>query len=189
MHSQITIHTFTGRSLSTYLPNIARLRAEVFRERPYLREDNLDYEMRVLQRYSESREAIAVMVFDASMLIGASTGIPLEEEAEHIQRPFLEQHLDPASFFYFSDSALLKQYRGRGIGHHFFDLREAHARQLKQCLFTCFCAIEDKESHLHNFWRKRGYVHRPELRASLAWKNIGEEQETEKSMSFWIKEF
>jgi len=43
--------------------------------------------------------------------------------------PFAAVGIDPAGVFYLSESVLLPAWRGQGVGHAFFDAREAHARQ------------------------------------------------------------
>jgi GNAT superfamily N-acetyltransferase len=194
--SDIKIRTFTGSGLKTYIPSIARLRLEVFRGYPDLHEGNMELEIQYLKNYLQCKDSIAVIVFDGSMIVGSATGIPLECEDARIQQPFLKGRLPSESFFYFDESVLLKEYRGRGIGHHFFDLRETHAKNLKRFQQTCFCSLIRPEDHpskpvnfipLDNFWRKRGYTPHPEMQCKLAWKDIGQEEETEKLLTFWLK--
>jgi GNAT superfamily N-acetyltransferase len=197
MPTDINIRTFTGAAAAPYIPLIARLRLEVFREYPYLRDSTLETELVHLKTYTACREAVVVVVFDGSKIVGASTGIPLECEPETVRRPFLERLLSPASFYYFSESALLKQYRRRGIAHHFFDLREQHARSLRRFDHICFCALVRPENDprkppdylpLYDFWRKRGCVQHPDMRCSFYWKETGEEKPSEKEMIVWTKE-
>src|SRR5258706_14299229 len=119
-HSDIKIRTFTGSSIKIYVPSIARLRLEVFREYPNLYESDLQHETQYLRKYSNCKEAIVVIVFDGSEIVGAATGLPLQYETETVKKPFLEQKLNVPSFYYFGESLLLKNYRERGISHHFF---------------------------------------------------------------------
>ena len=74
---------------------------------------------------------------------------------------------DVASIFYCGESVLEPAYRGHGIGHRFFDLREAHARALGGFRSITFCAVVRPPDHpqrpaeyrpLDAFWRKRGYA-------------------------------
>lgn len=198
MHSDIKVRTFTGRSLKTHLLSIARLRLEIFREYPYLFEGDLEKETEYLRKHIQSNDAIGVLVFDGSTIVGASTAMPLENESELLQKPFLDSGLDPSAFFYFGKSFLLPPYRGRGIGHHFFDLRESHSKDLKRFQHICFCAVSRPESDskkkppdflsLEGFWRKRGYMQHPELTYSMLWKDVDEPEESEKKMIFWTKD-
>jgi hypothetical protein len=41
---------------------------------------------------------------------------------------------------------------------------------------------------LDAFWNRRGYVHQPQLRTEFSWRDIGEDKESAKPMSFWMKE-
>lgn len=197
MNTNITIRSFTGSSLKNYISSIARLRLEVFREYPYLYAGDLEEEIEHLKKYTKSKEAIVVIVFDGSEIVGASTGIPLDLEEPFLQEAFLEHDLDPASFFFFSESILLKPYRGRGIGHHFFDIREEHVRKIGRFDHICFCTPLRPEGDpkrpsdyipLNDFWRKRGYAQHPELQCTVSWKEIGQTRPSNKTMTFWVKE-
>ena len=42
---------------------------------------------------------------------------------------------------------------------------------------------------LNDFWRKRGYEPLDGLIAHFAWRDIGEAEETEKSMQYWGRGF
>jgi hypothetical protein len=194
MYSSIKILPFTGKNVETYLPSIARLRIEVFREFPFLQEKTLDEELHLLKKYTECPEAIVVIVFNGSTIVGASTGIPLCQENDNVLKLLKENKKNPDSFFFFSESFLLKPYRGRGIGHHFFDLREEHVAHLKRFNHICFSAIQrpdKKKPHdylpLNDFWRKRGFTEHPELQYFLSWKDHDEKKFSEKLLTCWIK--
>jgi len=193
----IKIRSFTGSTLKSFLPSIARLRIEVFRDYPHLDEGNLEQEITYFERYLSSKEAIGVIVFDGSTIVGASTGIPLENEIEEIQKPFLEKNLNPSSIFFFSESVLLKAYRGRGIAHHFFDLREEHVLSQKKFDHISFCCVSRPEHDpkrpkdylpLDDFWRKRGFTLHSEICYPNIWKDLDDQVPSEKTMVFWIKD-
>jgi GNAT superfamily N-acetyltransferase len=108
--------------------------------------------------------------------------------------PFEQRGIDTASLFYFGESVLLPCYRGKGIGHAFFDHREAHARACGATA-THFAAVIRPDDHpdkpadyvpLDAFWRKRGYAPLPGLVTELAWKEHGEEHESLKPMQYWL---
>jgi hypothetical protein len=40
---------------------------------------------------------------------------------------------------------------------------------------------------LDEFWRSQGYTKHPELQATFVWKEIGEEIESPKTLTFWTK--
>ncbi len=164
---EILIRSFIGSAIQPYLNSIARLRLEVFRDFPYLYESTLEDEIAVVQAHIRCPNAIAVLVFDGSTVVGVSTGMPAGQKEADFQKVLLENGLAPHRSYYFSESVLLKQYRGRGIGHHFYDLREDHVKNLKSCDSICFFTVprptNDPERPadylpLSEFWTKRGYV-------------------------------
>jgi GNAT superfamily N-acetyltransferase len=195
--TDIHIRSFTGTGLKPYLHSVAKLRIEVFREYPYFEEPDLDRETQFLKKLLSNKESIGVLIFDHTTLVGVSLGYPLSIEEPSLRRPFKERQLDVESYFFFGDSTLLKTYRGRGIGHHFFDAREAHVVHYKKFKHICFCVPDYLEVDpqrpkdfipLHDFWRKRGYVQHSEIKCSLSWKMIGEVRLAEKQMVYWIKD-
>jgi GNAT superfamily N-acetyltransferase len=195
--TDIHVRSFTGSGLKLYLHSVAKLRMEVFREYPYFEEPDPDRETQYLRKLSSSKESIGVLIFDNTTLVGASLGHPLSIEEASLHRPFKERQLNVESYFFFGDSALLRAYRGRGIGHHFFDAREAQVAHHKKFKHICFCVPDCPENDpqkpkdyipLHDFWRKRGYVQHPDMKCTLSWKGIGEAHSTEKQMNYWIKD-
>ena len=194
--SEITIERFSGAALDDYLQDLARLRIAVFREFPYLYDGSMAYEEKYLGTYARCAEAVVVAAFDGSEVVGCSTAIPLQYEEDNFKRPFLEQGIEPAKVFYCAESVLLPAYRGRGLGVRFFEQREAHARAIGGFDWFAFCAVLRPQNHplrpagyvpLDGFWRKRGYERHPELRTQYAWKDVGQAQETSKTMEFWLK--
>lgn len=194
----LQIFTVTGAGVAPYVSDLARLRIEVFREYPYLYDGDLDYEARYLQTYGASPESLFVLARDGERgIVGASTAVPMAHEEAAFQRPFAERGLDPARIFYYGESVLARAYRGQGIGARFFAEREAHARGLGGFTHVVFCAVERAPgdprrpaSHraLDGFWQRQGFRKVPELTTTYSWKEVGEDAETPKPMTFWIKE-
>ena len=192
----LDIRPLTGPALAAALPAVAALRIEVFRAWPYLYDGDLAYEERYLQSYRDSPRAILVGAFEGERLVGASTGTPLADHAEDFAKAFAGTGLDLDTIFYCAESVLLPEWRGRGAGHAFFDLREAHARSLG---FTgcCFCAVQRPDDHparpesyrpLDPFWRGRGYRPMEGVVAAFHWKDLGDAHETPKPLQFWMKD-
>ena len=40
---------------------------------------------------------------------------------------------------------------------------------------------------LDEFWRSQGFMKHPELKAEFAWKEVCEDSETPKTLTFWLK--
>ncbi|MFY8123764.1 MAG: GNAT family N-acetyltransferase, partial [Silanimonas sp.] len=129
-----------GSEVGPFLPDLARLRIGVFREWPYLYAGNEAYEQAYLEAYVRSPDSVFVLAMEDGCIVGASSGLPLADDAEAFRAPFETAGLDVDRVFYFGESVLLPEYRGRGLGHAFFDAREAHAAALGRFDWTAFCA-------------------------------------------------
>jgi GNAT superfamily N-acetyltransferase len=192
---EVRVERLFGAAVRPYLDDLATLRITVFREYPYLYEGSREYEARYLESYMRSERATVVLACHGERVVGASTAMPLTEHGEGGIVPVLAQAgYDPAQIYYFGESVLLPEYRGLGIGHAFFDEREARARALGMRI-TSFCAVERPAHHPlepqdyvpHDaFWTKRGYTKRPDLVARFSWRDLGDEEESEKPMVFWV---
>ncbi len=191
----IRVQRLTGEGLAAALEDVAQLRIEVFRAWPYLYDGDVAYERNYLQTYRKSNNAILVGAFDAGRLVGASTGTPMKDHAGDFGAAFAGQKIDLQDIFYCAESVLLPEYRGHGIGHQFFDAREAHARDLGHSQ-VAFCGVLRSAEHplrpegyqpLDPFWRKRGYAPVDGAIARFRWKDIDQPKETEHSLQFWMR--
>lgn len=191
----LRVEPLTGTALPAALEDVARLRIAVFRDWPYLYDGNLVYERRYLAAYRDSPGAIVVGAFDGERLVGAATGTAMEDHADEFAAALVGTGLPLEKIFYCAESVLLPEYRGRGIGHRFFDFREDHARALGRS-HAAFCSVLRPEDHparpddylpLDSFWRRRGYLPLPRAVARFSWKDVGDECETEKPLQFWMK--
>jgi GNAT superfamily N-acetyltransferase len=198
MSDPITIKRFTGHNpdLPRYLPDLARLRIQVFRDFPYLYDGSYEYEEKYLKTYTDCPDSVIVLVLDGDRVIGATTGLPMDAETPEFRKPFLEHGYDPGKIFYCGESVLLKEYRGRGIYPRFFEEREGHARALGRFDLCCFCCVQRPENHprrpadyqpLDRIWSKFGYVRHPEINTTYTWKDLDEAGESPKPMVFWLK--
>lgn len=186
------VRVLTGAALDDALDDVARLRIAVFRDWPYIYDGSLDYERKYMQSY-HGPGAVVVGAFDGARLIGAATGTPLEDHAEDFAAPFAGAGMALTEVFYCAESVLLPGYRGQGLGHAFFDAREAHARALGR-RFSAFCSVTRPADHplrpadyrpLDAFWRKRGYAPMPGVVAHFRWTDLGDSAQTEKPLQFW----
>ena len=193
--SSLDVRRVSGADLQARLDDVARLRVAVFRDWPYLYAGDMDYERGYLAAYAASADSVFVLAFDGDSVVGASTGIPLADDDDAFQAPFRARGHGVDDVFYFGESVLLPAYRGRGIGHAFFDGREAHARALGGFITTAFAAVDrnaddprrpagyrDNEA----FWHKRGYVRQPGLTMQLDWDEIGT-GEIAHPLTFWTR--
>lgn len=195
--AQLSYITKTGAAIASIFDDLAQLRIAVFKAFPYLYEGSIDYEKEYLKVYAESENAFLFAVYDGNKMVGATTCIPLINETYEVQEPFVNAGIELESVFYFGESILLPDYRGLGLGHHFFDEREAHARSFDACKITSFCSVVRTKNHplrpsdyqpLDKFWTKRGYNKDTSLKSTFEWLDIGEIQPTQKEMVYWTKQ-
>lgn len=185
-----------GKHIETYLDALGALRITVFRDYPYLYDGTLDYEREYLKVYLNCPQSLAVLAFHGQAVVGASTCMPLVAEGPEFQEAFIRADFDLSKICYLGESILLPQYRGRGLGKQFFKRRENHARALGLSLAT-FCAVDRPLDHplkpsdyrpLDDFWKSRGYTKQPHLQATFHWKEVHEEVESAKTLTYWTKE-
>lgn len=192
----LRLERLSGAKLNHYIPELAQLRIQVFRDWPYLYDGDLAYEEKYLQTYIEAPDSVIVLAFDGDKVVGASTGIPLKHETDEVKAPFIAAGYDVDKIFYCGESVLLSDYRGQGAGVAFFDHREAHAEAIGNFEYSCFCGVQRPSDHprrpsdyvpLDDFWRKRGYEKYPALNTTFSWKELDEQDESPKPMTFWMK--
>lgn len=195
MRSPTTITCLRGQELLPYLDDIARLRIRVFNDWPYLYQGSLDYERDYLAAYAATPDAICVLARSGDEVVGASTGLPLLDDGPAFRAPFERVGIDAGKVFYFGESVLLPAHRGQGIGHAFFDAREAHAATLGRFAITAFCAVDRAvddprrpAGHRDNavFWRKRGYQRQPDMTMQLRWDELGQGSVVH-PLTFWTR--
>lgn len=191
----IDVQILTGAALEAALGDVAALRISVFRDFPYLYDGDEAYERRYLAAYRDAPGAILVGAFDGHQLVGASTGTPLVHHDPAFAAPVAEAGYDVDQVFYCAESVLLKPYRGQGVGHRFFDIREAHARDLG-LKYSAFCGVLRPADHpartddyfpLDAFWTRRGYAPIPGAQAHFDWKEVDTDDEVSHDLQFWIR--
>lgn len=192
----IDVRTYAGAAVAPHLDAVAALRIAVFRDWPYLYAGDRDYEANYLATYAASLRSLFVLAFDAGRVVGASTAIPLADETSAFQQPFRERGIELERVFYFGESVLLPTYRGRGLGHRFFDEREACANHLGGFDLTAFCAVERPmddprrpAGHRDNdgFWIRRGYRRQDDMACQLEWQEIGQDAPSLHRLRFWLR--
>lgn len=197
----IRFESLTGQPSRQLLDQLSSLRLTVFREWPYLYDGNATSEAEYLGTFAAAPGAIIVGAFDDDQMIGAATAAPLAGHTDDFVPLFEARGYDPATVFYCGESVLLPSYRGQGIGHAFFDHREAHAKALSEqgaaFRYATFCGVvrsgddERKPADyrpLDAFWRKRGYEKVDGLVGHYDWREPGEATESPHDMQFWLRE-
>jgi GNAT superfamily N-acetyltransferase len=190
-----TVRALSGDAIQPWLESVAQLRMTVFRDWPYLYAGDADYERGYLEAYARSPRSVFVLAFDGDTVVGASTGLPLADDDAVFQTPFVDQDVAVDRVFYCGESVLLPQWRGHGIGHRFFDLREAHARALGDFDLTAFAAVDRADDdprrpqgHRNNdaFWAGRGYVRQPGMTMLLRWNEV-DAGDVLHPLTFWTR--
>jgi GNAT superfamily N-acetyltransferase len=193
--SEPIVRRFSGAAVREYLDAVAALRIAVFRDWPYLYDGDRAYEREYLDAYAASPDSVFMLAFAGDEIVGASTGLPLADDSAEFRAPFEQRGLDVGRVFYFGESVLLPAWRGRGLGHAFFDHREAHVRALGRFDTTAFCAVDrDPDdprrplAHRGNeaFWTGRGYARQPGMTMRLRWNEI-DRGEVEHALTFWLR--
>ena len=202
MNSPHSILVLRGAEVAPYLDDAARLRIAVFADWPYLYRGDIGYERDYLAAYAASADSVFVLALAGERVVGVSTGLPLADDAAAFSEPFRAAGIAPERVFYFGESVLLPAWRGRGIGHAFFDGREAHARALGRFRWTAFCAVDRAGDDPRRppdyrpndaFWRKRGYARRPGMTMWLDWNEAGVGEvaiaEVRHPLTFWLRDW
>lgn len=191
----IAVRRLARAEVAARLDDLAALRIAVFRDWPYLYDGDPDYERAYLRPYVDSPGAVVAAAFDGDRLVGAATGTPMADHADGFAQALTLARLDPAQTFYCAESVLLPDFRGQGIGHRFFDIREGAAGEMG-CGHIVFCSVVRPDDHpmkppsyrpLDPFWRARGYAPVPGALARFAWRDLGQTAETEKPLQLWHK--
>lgn len=191
----VTVRPLTGAEIAAATDDLAALRIAVFAAYPYLYDGDAVYEAEYLKEFVAAPDAVLVAAFDGVKIVGAATASPMWAQKAEFRAPFEERGIDTASLFYFGESVLLPGYRGQGIGHAFFDHREAQARDCGASAAT-FAAVIRPGDHparpagyvpLDMFWTKRGYAPVEGFVTELGWKEHGEVEESVKPMQYWMR--
>lgn len=192
----IRLETWSGDAIAARRDALATLRITVFRDFPYLYDGDFDYERGYLQTYIDAPDAVVIAALAGAEVVGAATALPLADETDDVKAPFLARGMDLGRIFYFGESILLPAYRGRGIGHGFFDGREVQARRCGAAI-AAFCAVQRPADHprcptgyrpLDDFWRKRGYRPEPGMTTTFTWQDLDETGQSAKPMQFWLRD-
>ena len=190
----IAIEPMRGAALDGVLDDLAKLRIAVFAEYPYLYDGTEAYERQYLREFAAETGSVLIAARHKGTIVGAATASPMSGQKPEFRAPVEAAGYPAADVFYFGESVLLPEYRGRGIGHAFFDARETAAR-VGGAKCACFCAVVRPEDHparpadhrpLDAFWRARGYERLEGVTTHFEWAEHGGPEEIDHTMQFWI---
>ncbi|MBX9873897.1 MAG: GNAT family N-acetyltransferase [Beijerinckiaceae bacterium] len=193
----LTVGILRGAERAAALDSLARLRIAVFRHYPYLYDGTVTDEAAYLADFFGSDDAVLVAARDGDAIVGAATASPMRDQGAEFRARFTDAGFDPEALFYFGESVLLADYRGRGIGHAFFDAREQAAREAGAG-GAAFAAVIRAAGHparpadyrpLDPFWRARGYVPVEGLTVTMDWKEVGEAAASTKALQVWMRQW
>jgi GNAT superfamily N-acetyltransferase len=189
----IHIQTLTGAAITKAEAAFQQLHVAVFYDWPYLFEGSVTATP-YIDYYTNYPRAALFLATAGGQPIGAATCLPLADETPNITAPFLARGWDLNRFFYFGEGIILKEWRGKGLGVRFFELRESHARAVSTADFTIFCSVRRPadhplyEPHTNDaFWRRRGYVPLPGVSCTMSWRDRNDTEPSPHTLDFWIK--
>lgn len=191
----VAVKPLVGEAARDGLRALAALRIAVFREWPYLYDGDEAYEARYLADFAAAPQALIAGAFSGARMVGAATAAPLASQDEGVRAPFQAAGFDVGEVFYFGESVLEPRFRGQGVGHRFFDAREAHARA-QGARFASFCAVVRRPDDprkpaqardLAPFWRARGYSPLHGAFCHIGWKEVGATEETDHALQVWSR--
>lgn len=189
----VEVRILSGQDITDHAEDVARLRIAVFRDWPYLYDGEAAYEREYVESYRDRPGTLLVGAFDLGRLVGASTSTPLEDLSAEFAAPFSARGIPRDRVLWGPESVLLPLYRGQGIGHRFFDFREAHARSLGRS-HVAFASILRPDTHPARpanarsndaFWRGRGYAPMEGAEVTFEWRDVGDTVETPKRLQVW----
>jgi len=192
----LRIERLAGPGLQALLPDLARLRIEVFRGWPYLYDGDPEAEARHLAEFAASPGATMVVARNGDLAVGAATCQPMTEAAAAVQAPFRAAGMDLSRLCYFGESVLSRIWRGQGVGVAFFAERLAAAREAGLTT-AAFCAVRRDPADprrpadhtpLDAFWRKRGFAPAPGLAVAMSWREVGAEAEVPQRLDVWLRD-
>lgn len=191
----LSVRPIARHEFGVHIDALAQLRIDIFRAWPYLYEGDHAYEANYLNTYVQADGAFLAGAFDRDKLVGACTAAPIGEHDEAFAAPLQRAGYDLKFMFYFGESVLLPAYRGQSVGAQFMALREGEARR-QGFAHTVFCAVERPTDHpmkpddyqpLDGFWQRHGYERLADVKTRFAWRDVGDDTETDKPMRYWLK--
>lgn len=196
LNAVIRVETFQGHQITPYIHKIVQLCDKMYREYPYFYNgDNEGYQS-YLESYAQSKDAIISLAFEGEKAVGIAAGIPMSKTRNLYQQTLLEHGYNLHTLFYLGEFGLKAEYQGQGIEETLYRNIENYVNKDGHFSAICFWEIDDslnsRQKQLgyllkDDFWKRLGFVRRPELNFLIFWTNINETQESAHSAVYWMK--
>lgn len=197
MESSVAIEVLQGEQIIPYLQKLAELRISFYREYPYLYEADLTDEETHLSMYANSKNSLLVVAKNGEEIIGAVTGIPLQDSnKEQDKKLFSAKNIPLESTFYLGEIVSAQQYLKSDIQQKLYQHFEKAVVGLGSYKTIILCEIErgaeDPKKPLGHSpsempWGKRGFIKQQDLSSYYVWKDVGDLEKTDHLMVFWSK--
>jgi len=185
-----------GEAITEFLEELAALRIDIFKEYPYLYSGSSEDELAYLAGYAKKPGACVILAEDNGDVIGAATGVPLEQEQPALRDPFSATPYIQAKIYYIGELLFRKAYRNQGLGQRLLARMENHICSLGS-FQKIICATVDRPldhpSRPHDyipithFLSRTGFARLDGIVTHFTW---GETDGVKSShtMQFWMKD-
>jgi hypothetical protein len=190
----ITLIALTGKEAKEYLPQIANIRINMFKEFPYLYKGSLEDEKIYLDTYFNSKDTIILLAFDKQRLIAFSNSIPLEQEMDEIKQPFIKNNIDIKKYLYIGEMMIYPEHRNKNLFNIMYKFHEDNAKSIySNIVFMSVTRSRNHPSKPRNYrpldilWKHNGYQELNKIKINLSWKQIDTNKLEENKLSVWSK--
>lgn len=187
----IKIETFRGAEIAPHIKEVIKLCDSIYREYPYLYNgDDAEYTA-YIESYSQSNDAITCLAFDGKNAVGLAIGIPMSKTRDLYKQTLMEHGIDLDKMFYLGEFGVKSEYRNNGIEEKMYLEIENFAKQAGSFnmigLWEIQGAKTPSEISKDEFWKKMGFMRRPDLHFDILWTNIGDSKESTHLAVYSIK--
>lgn len=192
----MTEQLLTGTAIADVLDDLATLRLEIFQEYPYLYEGRREDELHYLATYAKTPDAVAILAYDGSTVIGAATGMPLIHEDAQICDAFAGTTLPLDEIYYVGELLFRPAFRNGGLGRKLLARLERHIRSLGSYRTLTCATVERPDDHplrppdylpITRFLARTGFIRLSGVTTPFMWLETDGVKRNH-PMQFWIKE-
>lgn len=192
---ELSISLLSGAPVLGILEDLAALRLTIFREFPYLYDGLLADELKYLEHYATTPDALVATVSDAGRVVGAATGIPLAAEGPELVDPVSGAGHRVDEIYYVGELLFYQEYRSRGLGLTLLQRVEDEVRSLRKYRYLACATVQRPADHpdrpaqylpIERFLGKTGFTTMGDLVTGFTWRDI-DGTECYHPMKYWIK--